>query len=62
LEARIGTQRIESRAYQNRRIESLCVSFFEPGECLILFVETYIDQRNAGCIGWPVIRRILQVI
>ena len=50
LEPRVGPQRVESRPQEDPRVKALRIGFFQPGHCLILLVQTYIDQGNLGSI------------
>ena len=50
LEPRVGPQRVEGWPPEDRRVKALRIGLFEPGHCLILLVQTYIDQGNLGSI------------
>jgi hypothetical protein len=62
LEPRVGAQRVEGGPQEDRRVKALLVGFFQPGHCLILFVQTYIHQSNLGSILFGSILQITQYL
>ena len=50
LEPRVRANRIEGWPHENPRAKTFVKGFFQPGHCLILLVQPYIDQSNLGSI------------
>jgi len=46
VESWIGAQRVKAWPHEDPRAKALGISFFEPGHCLILIVQSYVDHGD----------------
>lgn len=50
LKPRIGPERVKTWPHEDLRVKALRKGLLQPDHCLVLLVQSYVDQSNYGCI------------